>query len=103
VKDDLDLHVRTPSNFEIYFSQPFDASSNGQLDHDDIPGPIQRWTESIFFPMDGSSPNGTYQYFVHNYRQVGERDNWTLAVYLNEQRMSFHSGGTPTVFTFDQN
>ena len=84
-----------------------DKSSNGRLDHDDIPGPVQRWTESIFFPIDGSAPKGTYQYFVHNYRQVGGFDNWTLAVYLNERRIDFHSGGTPnndksTVFTFEQ-
>jgi hypothetical protein len=88
--------VITPGGVEIWFNMDWDAESQGRLDHDDVPDRTDRFLENIFFPTDGSAPKGSYQYFVHNYNQVGdETDNWTLAVYLGEERLRFHSGKIP--------
>jgi hypothetical protein len=87
--DDLDLHVITPGGAEIYYSNPSDSLSGGFLDNDDIPssdlpGQEALWVENIGFPLDGSAPSRTYQYFVQNYDQIGgSPDSWTMEVYLD--------------------
>ena len=87
----------TPGGVEIWFQMDLDEESQGRLDHDDIPDYTARWVENIYFPMDGSAPKGTYQYFVNNYNQIDEVDRWTLSVYLGEDRLQFHSGRTQYV------
>ncbi|KAL7559521.1 hypothetical protein ACA910_011916 [Epithemia clementina (nom. ined.)] len=90
--DDLDLHVITPGGFEIDYRSTYDPTSQGRLDQDDIPGPITRWVENIYFPLDGSSPRGTYTYFVHYYSQIGIADSWQLFVYIGDERVRLHNG-----------
>ena len=75
---DLDLHVLTPSSYEIFFSRPV-SSDGGRLDVDRIPRVWSRWIENTFWPPDGSAPIGKYKYWVNNYR--GNKTPWTLRVY----------------------
>lgn len=96
--DDLDLHVTTPGGAEIYYSYKADLNSGGELDHDDIPltdaqaNAIQNWVENVNFPMDGTSPVGTYTFFVVNFNQVGTADPWELKSYRGETVKSAHQG-----------
>ncbi len=87
---DLDLHVLTPSNYEIFFSRPV-SSDGGRLDVDRIPTVWSRWIENIFWPPDGSAPSGKYTYWVNNYR--GNKTPWTLRVYqvntVVEEKMGY--------------
>ena len=82
--DDLDLHVITPGGSEIWFDNPRDPASGGFLDLDIIPSVFDRtdfWVENIVFPVDGSTPDGIYTFFVLNYEQIGTADGWTLSVW----------------------
>uniref|UniRef100_A0A7S3K2Y7 Fibronectin type-III domain-containing protein n=1 Tax=Aureoumbra lagunensis TaxID=44058 RepID=A0A7S3K2Y7_9STRA len=89
--DDLDLHVMTPSGYEIYYGAPFD-DTGGQLDHDDIPESYAFWNENIFWPDDGTAPPGIYTYFVHNYDLVDSADRWTIKAYRGDELVAEHSG-----------
>jgi hypothetical protein len=97
--DDLDLHVITPGGAEILFVNKFDSDSGGELDHDDVPlsdaigNPIQNWAlENVNFSMDGTSPEGTYTFFVINYNQVGSADPWELKIYLRDAVSGVYQG-----------
>lgn len=62
---DLDLHVRTPGGYHIYYGDELDRSSQGQLDVDcyceSCPqGP----NENIFWPLERPSPTGKYQFWI---------------------------------------
>lgn len=75
---DFDLHVITPLGEHINFITRASASG-GTLDVDCI---CVCPDENIFFPLDGSAPKGTYQYWV-NFFQACEPDasaNFTLRV-----------------------
>lgn len=93
--DDIDLHVITPFGNEIYFENT--AADLGLLDHDDIPseeGGFGDWVENVFFPVDGSAPSGTYEYFVVNYDQIGAADSWELQVLTIDEVLESQSGTT---------
>lgn len=65
---DYDLHVVTPNDIEIYYSNP--ADDGALLDVDDCVGSFCRvpggtHIENIYFSED--PPRGTYRYWVHNY------------------------------------
>jgi len=82
--DDLDLHVMTPGGSEIWFDNLRDPESGGFLDIDIIPSRIGRidfWVENIVFPVDGSTPDGIYTFFVLNFAQIGSADGWGLSVW----------------------
>ncbi|KAI2494944.1 hypothetical protein MHU86_19589 [Fragilaria crotonensis] len=109
--DDLDLHVVTPGGAEISYSNKADSLSGGELDHDDRPiidapaNPIQNWVENVNFPLDGTSPVGTYTFFVLNYDQVNTADPWELKSYHGETVKSVHQGtlnhqGTSEKYTY---
>jgi hypothetical protein len=84
----------------------------GFLDKDDIPSEQALWVENIVFPLDGTAPTGTYQYFVNNFNQGGpSADNWKVEVYLDggapgDIPVQTQFGVTPkrgisTIFTFE--
>lgn len=105
ITDDLDLHVITPGGVEIYFDMGMDEGSQGRLDKDDAPEEMARCVENIYFPTDGSAPKGAYQYFVRNFDQIEEVDNWMLSVRLGDDRLRLHTGETldqlnSTVYTY---
>ena len=83
----------TPEGAVIYYGDPFDSASGGQLDQDDIPSLEERlWVENIYFPMDGG-PVGTYTFYVENFNQVsGVDEGWTLRVYVGDDLVSIQSG-----------
>jgi hypothetical protein len=87
--DDLDLHVQTPNRFHLYFSTGTDPVSGGFLDVDMIPSEPSRNVENIQFPTAGTSPAGTYYFWVDPYSQYGDADSWTVSVFLDR-------GGTPS-------
>jgi len=95
--------VITPQGIEIYYGNDYDEASQGQLDGDDIPhGEVGSYVEHIYFPLDGSAPAGTYEYFIHDFSQSGEADNWNLAVITNGIQMQSHAGsGDSSRFTVD--
>jgi uncharacterized protein YfaP (DUF2135 family) len=90
--DDLDIHVITPDGVEISYADKYDSSSQGELDHDSIPGLEGLYVENIFFPVDGG-PTGTYKYFVQNYNQIDSTaDYWTLQVYWGNRLVKTRTG-----------
>jgi len=100
--DDLDLHVITPGGAHIYYVRRHDPASGGTLDHDDIPQQVGTWVENIFFPMDGSAPSGTYQYYVHLFNMLGGTpDSWVLSAWVGDSKVNEVSGiGTSSPYTY---
>jgi hypothetical protein len=99
--DDLDLHVLTPGGDHIYYANTFDSVSNGRLDHDDLPPPqvMGLYVESVYFPLDGTAPVGSYTYYVRNWRQRGVApDAWKFEVYVGDNLIA-QSFGTTTDHT----
>ena len=100
--DDLDLHVITPGGAHIDYLYRHDPASGGTLDHDDIPQQVGTWVENIFFPMDGSAPSGTYQYYVHLFNMLGGTpDSWVLSAWVGDSKVNEVSGvGTSSPYTY---
>ena len=88
----MDIHVRTPGGTEIWYSNTFDSISGGRLDQDDIPNQIGLYIENIYFPSDGSAPEGTYEVWVENYDQYQGADSWELSVFLGNSLVMKKSG-----------
>ena len=69
VDTDFDIHVRTPFNNEIFFGNPFDDQTRGELDVDDCIGGLCRdmatHVENIVFSRE--PPFGLYQVWVENF------------------------------------
>ena len=88
----------TPGGAEIWYGNKSDEYSGGELDHDDRPlyeapgNPIQNWVENVNFPTDGTSPQGTYTFFVVNYDQVGSADPWEVKSYLGDTVSGAYQG-----------
>ena len=78
-KDDLDLHVITPGGEEIYFANPIDPVTGGNLDEDKIPEFPGNWVENINFPIE-SAPDGTYTVWVDQFALVGTPDPFKLLI-----------------------
>ncbi|MDR0597970.1 MAG: VWA domain-containing protein [Treponema sp.] len=65
-RNDLDLHVVTPSGEEINFNNPQD-SHGGRLDTDrNLYGETMRPVENVYWPENAAVP-GNYRVFVRNY------------------------------------
>ncbi len=68
---DLDLHVRTPGGFDIYYSDPVDPSG-GELDVDCYCGDCpQGPNENIFWPQGSAAEAGTYSVSVEYFAPCG--------------------------------
>lgn len=93
VNTDIDLHVLTPLGEHIYFASSTSASG-GTLDVDCI---CFCPDENIFFPLDGSAPQGTYIYWAEFYEacDFGATANFTLRV-LERNRIVDVREGTLT-------
>lgn len=104
---DLDLHVRTPNNTEIYFGNPY--GQNGNLDVDCICGSCGTTGNENIFWTDGSAPGGTYKAWVYYYGDCGSSSatsNYTLRVLQNSTVVATYTGTlsatnrTSTEYTF---
>jgi hypothetical protein len=95
--------VITPLGNEINYSNR--NADGGELDYDDIPVQVGEWVENIFFPSDGSAPNGTYTYYVVEYTQEGSTsDSWELQVLNLDEVLESQTGqGSSEQFTFEYN
>ena len=79
--DDLDLYVSTPVGGILYYGSTFDPESRGNFEGDALEGQLGFHAESVFFPRDGSAPDGEYEYWVEVYEQNGVAlDQWTLTL-----------------------
>jgi hypothetical protein len=69
--DDLDLHMKEPGSYEIYFGNRYNLSpSGGRLDVDmNVMGETREPVENIFYSSRRTMKEGTYHLFVHQYRQ----------------------------------
>ncbi len=93
---DLDLYVRTPLGDVISYQNTYSSLSEGQLDIDCLcsncpNGP----NENIFFPLDGSSPKGIYEYWVDFYGDCNGPEvesNFTLRLIKINTILRTHEG-----------
>jgi uncharacterized protein YfaP (DUF2135 family) len=104
---DLDLHVRTPNNSEIYFGNT--SAQNGNLDVDCICGSCGTTGNENIFWTDGSAPSGTYKVWVKYYSDcsgTNSSSNYTLRVMQNSTVVATYTGTlspgstTSTTYTF---
>ena len=104
---DLDLHVRTPNNTEIYFANT--SGQNGSLDVDCICGSCGTTGNENIFWTDGSAPSGTYKAWVYYYGDCGSStatSTYTLRVMQNSTVVATYTGTlsasnrTSAVYTF---
>ncbi|MFN4144996.1 MAG: NlpC/P60 family protein [Runella sp.] len=100
---DLDLHVRTPAGFEIFYARPLDATTRGQLDVDCLcrncpNGP----NENIFWPLDRGSPVGRYRFWINYFEACAGAGTNTASNYeifvINDKKpeILFKATGTMT-------
>jgi hypothetical protein len=84
--------VITPGGIEIYFDNIYDPVSGGELDLDSEAGANGRYVENIFFPLDGSAPQGTYTFFVSNFLQYNAADSYKLQVFVGNTTSATETG-----------
>ncbi|MEQ9440292.1 MAG: hypothetical protein RIG62_14655 [Cyclobacteriaceae bacterium] len=92
---DLDLYVEDPAGNIIFWENSY-SSSGGQLDVDcecsNCPnGP----NENIFWPTDGSAPQGTYRYWIEYYGSCdfsSSSASYTVHVLENGSVVDTHTG-----------
>ena len=75
--DDLDFHMKEPGSYEIsYLNKAYTSPNGGRLDVDMNAGGGSTRTpvENIFYSIQKTMRNGTYELFVHQFQQR-ERDN----------------------------
>ena len=90
---DLDLHVRTPNNSEIYFGNS--SAQNGSLDVDCICGSCGTTGNENIFWTNGTAPSGTYQVWVYYYGNCGSSaatSTYTLRVMQNSTIVATYNG-----------
>lgn len=92
---DFDLHVKTPSGAEIYYSNR--SADGGELDVDDCIGGScvdQNGThvENVVFLDD--APAGTYEYWVYNY-SGSMSGSFTIDVFEGPELQKTQSGTLP--------
>jgi hypothetical protein len=89
--NDLDLHVETPGNEKIWYSQR-QSSCGGELDVDMNAGGAtsQRPVENVYWPT-GGSPTGKFRVYVHHFANHGGRDptRFQVTIKLKGRSQSF--------------
>lgn len=102
---DLDLHVVGPNGVHIYYGDPVDETTGGQLDvdanaacaSDSSPNSV----ENIFWPI-GQAPTGSYDVYVNLYASCGTATStWQLTVLVGgEIALSLTGTNSSLTFTF---
>ena len=89
--NDLDAHCKQPSGRIINFVNKHDTRSTGMLDVDIIsPGYNSLAVENITWSEQRKMDNGTYRFYVHNYRNRGGKDGFNAEVEFDNQLYQFH-------------
>lgn len=91
--DDKDLIVTTPGLVDIFFDNPFDPVSGGELEEDIVPEGVGFHAENIYFPM---GPLGMYAYFIRG----GGSDIWNVSIALDDLVVERVSGVGDGAFQF---
>lgn len=92
--DDKDLIVTTPGLVDVFFDNPFDPVSGGELEEDVVPDAVGFHAENIYFP---TGPQGTYAFFV---RGGDGSDLWNVSVALDDLIVEQVSGVGDSTFLF---
>lgn len=90
--DDLDLHLKEPNGFEIYYGRKLDSITGGNLDVDMNAGYGYSRTpvENITFPRREGMKEGKYSLFVHQFTKRETKDvGFELEVEFNGEVYSF--------------
>lgn len=101
---DLDIHCKTPSGREIYYSNK--AVGNGYLDIDMNAGGGRSLTPVENIRWKDHAPNGRYRFFVDNFSDRNHGDNpFKAELQINDQVFVFEGNAgrdyRETVFEFD--
>jgi hypothetical protein len=93
------LYAETPGGVLLFFGNPFDPVSGGQVGEDTNQMENNVHVENIFFPS--SAPDGTYTFFVAPFNIRNEPDEWTITIFLEGMEVqSFQGSGMSNTFEY---
>ncbi len=99
--DDIDLYVITPGGFVLSYTDKYDEATQGRVGEPVVQNAVGKHVENVYFPLDGSAPSGTYEFYVRPMTTVAMEDQWTLVV-SDEQGEVMRQTGTrfSSIFTY---
>lgn len=88
--NDFDAHCIEPNRNEIYFRDPCNLSTRGNLDVD-IRNPVKGKpaVENITWPIKAKILEGNYKFFVHNWQHRGGRTGFSAEIEYEGQIYSY--------------
>jgi hypothetical protein len=90
--DDLDLHMREPDKFNIYFSNRRKLSPNGgmlDVDANGCDGTVDEPVENIFYKHKKNMRYGKYSLAVHNYSRRSNGIGFEVEVEIEGKTINF--------------